>query len=35
LRKREPAPAVRYRTTNTLRPVGVTLTPKPGQLTSQ
>jgi hypothetical protein len=30
----EPAPPVRYRTMNTLRPLGVTLTPKPGSARS-
>src|SRR5437879_6401170 len=34
-RSLEPAPPVRYRTTNTLRPLGVTFTPKPGNAASQ
>jgi hypothetical protein len=29
-RRYDPAPPVRYRTMNTLRPVGVIFTPKPG-----
>jgi hypothetical protein len=35
LRSREPAPAKRYITMNTLRPFGVTFTPKPGTPASQ
>jgi hypothetical protein len=34
-RNREPAPPVRYSTTNTLRPAGVIFTPNPGQAASQ
>jgi hypothetical protein len=35
LRNFDPAPPARYKTMNTLRPFGVTLTPKPGRVASQ